>query len=125
MAAPCAVLIVEDDNLVRALLADTLRDEGFIVRTAAHRQEALAVLAQWRPNLIILDLDMPVMDGRTFRAAQRGVSEWAGIPVLVMSAGANLKAQAEQLEAVEALPKPCDLEVLIAAIRRVASIDPT
>ena len=70
MPEPCAVLVVEDDQDLRDMLADVLTDEGFDVRTAAHGELALAMLEQWRPHVILLDLNMPVMDGWTFRRVQ-------------------------------------------------------
>jgi DNA-binding response OmpR family regulator len=115
----CAVLVVEDDDQIRALFAAIITAEGFAVRTAANGREALAVLQHWRPDLIILDLEMPEMDGRAFRAEQRRTPQLADIPVIVMSAAPDVDAQVAGLEAAETLPKPCDLEVLAAAIRRV------
>jgi len=118
MAAPCAVLVVDDDDHIREVIAEMLSAEGFVVRTAANGREALALLQQWHPDLILLDLDMPEMDGRVFRVEQLRSPDLARIPVIVMSAASNLQVLAAALEASEALPKPCDLEVVITAIRR-------
>lgn len=119
MAAPCAVLVVDDDEHIREVMAEMLSAEGFVVRTAANGREALALLQQWHPDLILLDLDMPEMDGRVFRVEQLRSTDLARIPVIVMSAASSLQAMAAALEATEALPKPCDLEVVVRAIRRV------
>lgn len=119
MASSCAVLIVEDDEAIRAMLADVLAVENFAVRTAPNGEAALAMLESWRPDLIVLDLEMPSMDGRSFRARQRSLPGVADIPVIVLSGAADLEAQFEGLQAAEMLPKPCDLQVLVAAIRRV------
>jgi len=118
MAAPCAVLVVDDDDHIREVIAEMLSGEGFVVRTAANGREALALLQQWHPDLILLDLDMPEMDGRAFRVEQLRRPQLADIPVIVMSAAANLQVLAAALDATEALSKPCDLEVVITAIRR-------
>jgi CheY-like chemotaxis protein len=118
MAAPCAVLLVEDDDPIREVFAEMLSLEGFAVRTAANGREALAVLHQWRPDVILLDLDMPEMDGRAFRAEQRRLPQLAAIPVVVLSAVTHAASVAE-LQVAEVLRKPCNIEALVTAIRRV------
>jgi CheY-like chemotaxis protein len=117
VAEPCAVLLVEDDDHIREVFAELLSSEGFAVRTAANGREALDILDEWRPNLILLDLDMPEMNGREFRAEQRRNPQLAPIPVIVLSAGV-LAASVEDLQAAEFMAKPCDIDALVAAIRR-------
>lgn len=119
MAVTYTVLVVEDDGLIRTLLAEMLRAEGIAVQTASHGREALAILQQWRPDLILLDLDMPEMDGRAFRAEQRRRPPLATIPVIVLSAASNLAGRVAGLEATDILSKPCDLEVLMTVVWRV------
>jgi len=121
MAANCGVLIVEDDDQIRAVFAEILSSEGFAVRTAANGRDALSLLQQWQPDLILLDLDMPDMDGRAFRAEQRRSPRLSGIPVIVMSA-ATLEVQVAELQAAETLAKPCDIDTLVTAIRRVINL---
>lgn len=123
MGTPCAVLLVEDDDHIREVFAELLSSEGFAVRTAANGREALALLHQWQPDLILLDLDMPEMNGRAFRSEQRRDPQLATIPVIVLSAG-TLAASVEELQAAEFMAKPCDIEALVAAIRRVTEIRP-
>ena len=60
------VLVVEDDADLRFLIGDIFRDVGCSVRDAEHGQQALDVLEGWRPDVIVLDVAMPVMDGFTF-----------------------------------------------------------
>ena len=117
--AACAVLIVEDDALLRGVLADGLSSEGFDVRSAANGRDALSLLGYWRPDVIILDLAMPYMDGRLFRAEQRRRADLAAIPVIVVSANVNREAEIAELEAAASLPKPCDPELLKTVIQRV------
>lgn len=119
MSAAGAALIVEDNGLIRELLAELLVEDGVVVRTAEHGRAALAVLAEWRPHVIILDLDMPEMDGRAFRVIQLASPALADIPVLLLSAAPDLQAQAAQLEITEMLTKPCDLSVLVATVQRI------
>ncbi len=108
------VLVVEDDADIRCGVRDLLEDEGYQVRTAANGREALDSLAQTsRPCVILLDLMMPVMDGHQFLDQLRLQSEWAEIPVVVVSA------------VVTAFPgvagfikKPFDPEVLLRAVKK-------
>ena len=115
----CSVLIIEDDALLRSAIAEGLSAEGFEVKSAANGRDALSVLGHWHPDLIILDLAMPHMDGWLFRAEQRRLPSLAAIPVIVLSGAADTGAQLDELAVAAALAKPCDLEVLKATISRV------
>src|SRR4051812_4780542 len=86
MSATCSILVVEDDAGVRTALADALDLEGFEVRLAANGRDALGVLGRWRPDLILTDLDMPIMDGWSLRDELRRRADLADIPVIVLSA---------------------------------------
>jgi CheY-like chemotaxis protein len=89
-ALPKALLVVEDDPDHRAVLRDMLEEEGYRVDTAVHGQDALARLgAGPLPDLILLDMLMPVMDGWAFMAALKERPVFSGIPVLVTSAGGD------------------------------------
>ena len=120
MKAP-RVLVVDDDALIRETLAAALRDEGYAVRVAAEGRAALATLNEWPPDVIVLDLMMPGMDGWAFRAAQRSVDAVARVPVIVLSAAHNLHGHAENLAAAAIFPKPFDLGTLLDAVGRLAS----
>jgi CheY-like chemotaxis protein len=113
------VLVVEDDVDIRQSLMDFLEDHGYQPVGAGHGQEALQKLggADLRPCLIILDLMMPVMDGRTFREHQLlrpGLSE---IPVLIMSASREVEQTARELRTAGHLPKPLNLPELLEVVR--------
>ena len=112
------VLVVDDDALIRDTLATALSDEGYSVRVASDGQAALDTLDEWLPDLIVLDLMMPVMDGHAFRVAQRGLETAANIPVIVLSAAHNIQARASSLGAAAVFPKPFDLGTLLDAIER-------
>jgi CheY-like chemotaxis protein len=112
------LLVVEDDGTILASLSDLLREEGATLVTAANGRDALAILrASAPPDLILLDLMMPVMDGWEFRIAQRADRALAGIPIIAMSADSSAKARAIAADAY--LRKPLDLDGLVASIRRV------
>ena len=120
MALGCGrVLVVDDEDVIRAVLIEGLGDEGYEVRAAADGREALTVLGTWRPDVIILDLMMPVMDGATFRAEQGKLDGLADIPVILLSATRDLRAHAKMLGAAAAFLKPFDVGELLTAIRRV------
>jgi signal transduction histidine kinase len=112
------VLIVEDDEDIRKTLASILDGEGFAVATCADGRAALAALAESpTPDLIILDLRMPTMDGWQFRVQQKNDPSWALIPVIAISADAS--PQAAAVDAAAYLRKPFDYSVLMATIDRV------
>jgi len=110
------VLVVDDDASIQGFLAEALADEGYDVRTADNGREALAVLRVWRPDLILLDLMMPEMDGWTFRAEQRALPDAEAVPVIVLSATRELAAKAEGLAAAAVFAKPFDLDRLLSTI---------
>jgi CheY-like chemotaxis protein len=113
------VLVVDDDRDIRDTLIEMLEDQGHRATGAANGREALAVLeaSPQPPCLILLDLMMPVMDGRGFREEQLKHPAWAQIPVIVISAYSDAQAQARALE-LECLRKPLGMRPLIDAVRR-------
>jgi CheY-like chemotaxis protein len=113
------ILIVEDDAITREAMSMVLEGEGYAVTGAAHGREALDRLRQGPlPDLILLDLMMPVMDGWEFRAAQRQDPALAGIPVMVVSAASDAPQKAVALGAAGFLGKPVELDVLLDAVQR-------
>jgi len=123
VATPKRVLVVDDEPSVAQVIVDALADEGYEVRWAANGREALAALGAWLPDLIVLDLMMPVMDGRAFRAAQRCLSGAAAqVPVLVLSGMREARATAEALNAAAVLTKPFDLDDLVATVGRLLKV---
>jgi signal transduction histidine kinase/DNA-binding response OmpR family regulator len=83
---PCAVLIVEDNAAMRAMLRRALEKEEWVVTEAANGREALACVAAHRPELILLDLMMPEMDGFAFVEELRQHEAWWSIPIVVITA---------------------------------------
>jgi len=112
------LLLVEDDGELRSSLSDLLRSDGYEVADAANGSEALAYLKDApAPDLILLDLMMPVKDGWQFRIEQKRDPSIASIPVLAMSADDTPKAVAIDAEAY--IKKPFEYETLSDTIRRV------
>ncbi|MBZ5586790.1 MAG: response regulator, partial [Acidobacteriia bacterium] len=83
---PCPVLLIEDDPATRDMMRSTLARAGWRVLEAANGREGLARLAESRPNVILLDLLMPEMDGFEFLAALHRHAGWHDIPVVVITA---------------------------------------
>jgi CheY-like chemotaxis protein len=109
------VLIVEDDVDIRETLGDLLQTEGYETAAAGNGLEALAAARRARPDLIVLDLMMPVMDGWQFRSEQRQDPALAAIPVIVISASAGSRA----IDADTYLEKPFSLDRLVEAVARL------
>jgi len=82
----CPVLLVEDDIETREVMAHALEKAGWTVSGAGNGQEALDIMSDLRPMLILLDLMMPVMDGFDFLTVMRARPEWRHIPVIVITA---------------------------------------
>jgi CheY-like chemotaxis protein len=111
------VLVIDDDEDIREALGDVLGDAGYSVRVAASGSEALELLRDLEPpSLILLDLMMPGMDGFAFRAAQVADPRIASIPVLIVSAGGNLAADAKRLGATGFIQKPMKLDVILREV---------
>jgi CheY-like chemotaxis protein len=113
------ILVVEDDRTTRDAVALVLRDEGYSVTEASNGQEALLHLRNTLPpDLILLDLMMPVMNGWEFRKQQTEDPALQAIPVVVVSADANIPQKTAALGAREYLTKPVDPEKLLEAVQR-------
>jgi two-component system sensor histidine kinase/response regulator len=113
-AAPTKqVLIVDDDDEIRELLREVLEDAHYAARTAANGAEALALLTDGspRPDVVILDLVMPVLDGHGVYRAMQADAELSRIPVIIST---SLPARAP--EGVVVMPKPAKLELLLETI---------
>jgi CheY-like chemotaxis protein len=115
--SPGRLLIVEDDDAVASSLREALVDEGYDAAVARNGEEALAWLAAHPPpQLILLDLWMPVLDGEQFRARQLADPALAAIPVAVISAATDARARGCALDAVAVLPKPINLAKLLELV---------
>ena len=112
------VLVVDDDPDIRRLTESLLTDHGYHVILAAHGQDAIQRLRHRCPDLIVLDLNMPIMDGWTFRTEQRDLADQklAAVPVLLMTGEDNAIAYADTLQAVGVIKKPFDPAELLTAI---------
>jgi CheY-like chemotaxis protein len=117
------VLVVDDDEVIRSVVVDLLELEGYSVEAARDGREALARVRDARPDVIVLDLMMPNMDGWAFVQACRQNALCNGTAMIVMSAAHRLHETAVRLreQGVQAcLAKPFDTEALLGIVERYA-----
>jgi CheY-like chemotaxis protein len=121
MTRPPSVLVVEDDADVRETVAEALEDQGYRVSSAVNGLHALRLLREQslRPDVILLDMMMPELDGWGFRAEQQKEPALAAIPVVVFTAYGVPNDTAQQLGAAGFLRKPVHLDELLSTLRRV------
>ncbi len=114
------VLVVDDDPDILDAICDILQGEGYRVARARHGLEALDRVTQQRPDLILLDLMMPVMDGLAFAQALRDRKLDEGLPIVVISADGNPQ-KAAAVGAQVYLAKPFDIDALLTAVSRLVN----
>jgi CheY-like chemotaxis protein len=110
------VLVVDDEATIRELIADALREPGYEVQTAGNGVEALAIVHRWLPDVIVLDLMMPRLDGTGFTELLRVNPEFAHVPVLLVTAAYGAEAAAQQVGARAWLSKPFELDYLVQQV---------
>jgi len=121
------ILVIDDKPTNRDSLRSLFTAAGFTVAEASDGLEALSLLYRGlRPCLIVLDLEMPVMDGEEFRRAQMAHSEYRAIPVVLFSAAPGLEQIAKRLQVAAYASKPADAAGLLAlAWRHCLKADPS
>ncbi len=119
MERPLRVLLVEDAPFLRYAFSRLLRMQGFEVREANDGREALDCLADFRPDLVLTDLMMPVMGGVELITRIRANPETADLPVVAITADATEHAErmAREAGAVDVITKPIDLPALLDRLR--------
>jgi two-component system chemotaxis response regulator CheY len=102
-----AVLVVEDDEDTASCVSEVLASAGFASHNAANGMAALSYLAEHpAPKLILLDLYMPIMDGRRMMQVLQSEPKWRRIPVVLLTADPDAKRRAVELHATAYLKKP-------------------
>ncbi|MFA6236703.1 MAG: response regulator transcription factor [Bacteriovorax sp.] len=114
------ILVVEDDTSIRELLIEILEDEGYCVSSSTNGSEGLKALELSIPDLIIMDIMMPVMDGYSFRKELLKNATWNAIPVLAMSAQAQSEQKLELHGFANFINKPLELNHLLETVSALA-----
>lgn len=115
------VLIVEDDEETRKIYRDSLEEYGYRVLTASQGAEGVALARRSKPDLILLDVRMPIMDGRRAMQYLKSDPATAGIPIFGISGFTREEERPERPTKMEFdlfLTKPLDLGLVIAAIEQ-------
>src|SRR5579864_2994247 len=111
------ILVVDDDLNVRQAIRWILEDEGYLVSEAADGHEALRLVRESRPDLVVLDLTMPEVDGYAVAAALQ-TGEGTRVPILLITADGQAPAKADRINAFAYLRKPFAVDELLSTIRQ-------
>ena len=112
------ILVVDDEQAISQVLHDLLADEGYEVLTAGNGREALVNMADGRPDLVLSDVMMPVMDGAELCRALASDARYGSIPVVLMSA-AGERAAGERGTYAAFVAKPFNLLDILDTVERL------
>jgi CheY-like chemotaxis protein len=114
---PRRILIVDDEPAVADLIEAVLLSEGYIVAIARDGAQGLLLAKEWSPDLILMDVMLPGVDGGTAIRRLKNDPTTSDIPIVAMSAGRNIRQQSDELtDADAALAKPFDIDALLAQV---------
>lgn len=115
---PLRVLVVDDDRQIRRALSTALRGQGYEVEVAVDGADALTRMATWNPDVVVLDLVMPNVDG--FEVV-RDARAWTSVPIIVLSARGQFQDKVTALDfgADDYITKPFGIEELEARLRAI------
>ena len=116
---PRRILIVDDEEGFRDMVADLLSLEGYVVAVASDAVEAVRVMPEFRPDAILLDLRMPHLDGEGFLRGMSGLPASKQVPVVLISAKDDLEAVASRSGAAAFLCKPFEAPQLLSLLEKV------
>jgi DNA-binding NtrC family response regulator len=114
---PRRILVIDDEPGCRDSVADLLGMEGYNVAVAADAVAAVELLPQFRPDLILLDLHMPLLDGEGFLRGMAGLS--LNVPVILISGRQDIEQVADRTGAAGYLPKPFESPQLLSLLHEV------
>lgn len=119
--AAAKILVVDDDNILRAMLLRMLKKDGYTIRLATNGQEAVSVFEQFKPDVVLLDAVMPVMDGFEACTRIKTLPDGQHTPVLIITALQDNKSVEEAFRAgaTDFISKPIHWAVLRQRVRRL------
>jgi two-component system OmpR family response regulator len=115
------VLVVDDEPSIRELLTEALAHEGLTAVAAGDGEEAVRLALARRPDLVVLDMGLPLIDGAGVAARIREVHGDA-VPFVIVTAGERIDEAAKGVRAASYIAKPFDLDDLVRAVR--SAIEP-
>lgn len=115
------VLIADDNDGIREILGYMLQKRGYIIKNACNGEEAVKKTAEEKPDIIILDVAMPLMDGIEVYKQLKGNPDTRRIPIIFLSAEKNINQIIPVMpeEIVKYIEKPCDIEYLTRQIEEM------
>lgn len=115
MSKRASILVADDDEGIREGLRDLLEEEGYEVRMVTNGMQAIAELSRAVPDLIVLDLMMPVMDGyRVLEELAKGPPPLSSLPVVIVTAGGAKVTQHPLIRNV--IQKPIDIDTFLSTV---------
>jgi DNA-binding response OmpR family regulator len=117
MAVTRRILIVEDQADVAQLIEVVLKGEGYTVAIARDGAQGLMLARDWKPDLILMDIMLPGVDGGTLISRLRQEEETSELPIIAMSASRTLRDRTGELEADALLSKPFDVDALLVQVQ--------
>lgn len=117
------ILVIDDDPDIRNLVSAYLESEGYTVSQAENGEDGVDKAAQTIPALIILDINMPVMDGTRVMQALQKVAATSDVPVIALSAmsGSGMRDDMHQLGCRAFVDKPIDPTVLLSTVKKLVA----
>lgn len=115
------ILVVEDQEDVAQLIDVVLKGEGYTVAIARDGAQGLMMSRDWQPDLILMDIMLPGVDGGTLISRLRREKETADLPIIAMSASRTLRDRTPELEADALLSKPFDVDALLVQVQFLLS----
>lgn len=116
------LLVVEDDHSIRELLVDIFESEGYRVVSCVNGAEALSALEENVPDVILMDIMMPIMDGYEFHEKLTENSLWNSIPLLAMSAQDQTRKKLAKYGITNFINKPLELDHLLNTVKNLSLI---
>jgi CheY-like chemotaxis protein len=116
------ILVVDDDDILRSIVSDALRLDGYVVDSVANGHQALLAFTREQPDVMVLDLTMPLMDGPALVHTLRDQERLSRVPFVVVSADEDARAQSARLGARACVVKPFDLAELLLTIQAIAPL---
>lgn len=112
------ILVFDDDESIVDVLSIILKEEGYLVLPATNGEDALSLIIQNRPDLILLDIMMSGMDGRIFSKKIKRIKGVKSIPIIIISANAKTESIAREIKAVDFIIKPFELSEVIEKVKK-------